>query len=308
MKIYFDESGNFIQNGSVVDTFVCGLIIPEQFYAEISAGFEGFRKTLSNGSGEVKGSALDIVDRLNFCEWLGSLNGKVKIKCNYLQAEHNDHSRLSSYRRKTADDVARINAQYAGVLGVEHPKVAFLKKYEGLLRFDTRLPDLDFYHFGLYRDAIRDAFQFSIVYFMDRKYEQDFETYDFVFDRQLTRKLAPCEKLVKEYLLYLYDNAARTGNSTIIAVPDTWKNPPHIFERAFKDSNGDMRLDLIFGKGFQFEDSRNEIGLQLVDIVVNTVYQNITRRSDRSLNRCYDYIRHLFGGEGGHEILSIKLF
>lgn len=308
LKVYFDESGGFIQNGKVVDTFVCGVIVPEQFHAEICAGFEDFRKSLGDNDEEVKGSDLDIVDRLNFCEWIGSLSGKIKIKCNYLQAQNNNHNRLASYRRRTADAVARVNAQYAQKLGSEHPKVTYLKKYESLIRHNTRLPDLDFYHFGLYRDAIRDAFQFSIVYFMDRMYEQDFATYDFIFDRKLTKKLAPCEKLVKDYLLYLYDNAARTGNSSTIGVPDTWRSPPHVFERTYKDSDGCMGLDWIFGRGFQFEDSRNEIGLQLADIVVNTVYQNIVRESDRSLHKCYDYMRHLFGGEGGYEIKSIKLF
>lgn len=313
MKVYFDESGNFIKNDKIDDTFVCALIIPEAYEQRINNEFVKIKEAIRPGTVEVKGSQLDITDRINFCEWLEAHKGEIRIKCNCLLERDTNHSGLAAHRAKAANNISVINQQYAQILGEDHKKIQFLKKFEGLIRHNTRLPDLDYYHVGLYNDAIRGALQFSVAYFMDEKHKENFYEYHFIFDGKLTRKLAPCEKLIQEYLTYLWDNRARTRHSNPLGIPDFWKDINHPFCRSFFDEEKNLSLNRIFKNGFNFPDSRDSLGLQLVDIIVNTVYKHFKDPNDKSIRICYNMLETHFGfekkGKGAAAgITSIKLF
>lgn len=302
MNIYFDESGCFANIKSIDDSFICALIIPDQLLNEITDSFYDLKNDILGTSSEVKGSELDIIPRYDFCEWISQNSKHLTITVVGISSYYINWSQYNLYRIQDADRLKSTIDKCKYELPDNHPVTPFLEKLYRRFKNVAKFSHQEYIQYLLYKEIIIDAFQHSIAYYMDLSYSKSFHEYNFIFDRKLKNKLSECEKIVNQYLIFIYSNRSKFNMVKPINTPDNWESESHPFRINFCDKPRGILLNKVFENGFQFIDSKNNIGLQIVDWIVNTFYQAWKKPDDRTLKRCENLLLDACGSTNGKKI------
>lgn len=302
MKIFIDESGGFLNGEEVTDTFVSALIVPDCFYNDL---IEDYKNFLNNSFGtleEVKGSQFDIVHRLDFTELLLNYKDKIKISISFLPSSENSLSNLRKHRNKTADMIDELKTKYS-----EPARIEYFTKYSKKVRYDSRFSNQDFFQFILYENCLRNAIQYSIVYFTNKDFESCFEKYEYLIDRKLKTKLASCEKFLIENLHDIWDYSSHKNKLPPLNLPVEWKEKGHLFIDKYMIDDYGISVDELILNKIKFVDSKNEPGVQIVDNIINTYFTHWKDPSDKSLRVCASNILNVCGSTNGKQISAIKV-
>jgi hypothetical protein len=283
-----DESGTFSLADSA-PSLVVSLICPDSFYGELCDFVRRLEERL--GVTEAKGNLLSIGERLRVCHFM-KLNRQNLVATAFLvRPNHVSLAQLKRFRDIQASRFLHNKQAYLANGGRAPAILAHFDKLEKIAQLSSRLSDEEFLQSLMMVENVRATLQHSIVYYMDRRWNQDFASYQFIIDRKLPGKLSPMEKYIKTNLLPFLDGASKTGESEPLVVPDTWKQG-HCFTETYLTPEGDIDLDTVFGHGLQFLDSATEPGLRVVDMISNTLYAFFAGPDDPDIERCYALLRH----------------
>ncbi len=306
MKFFFDESGGFVSGKQIQFSIVACLICPNSVYGQLCGDFRKFLQEQFGHSNETKGSEYDIIHRFEFCEFLCQYKSQIYIIPYFVQPEHVTYEQLKKFRQVQADNIRRSKQEYLRHGGNIPAVLAYFDKLEKLSDYDSRMGDDEFLQSLLLRDTIEKALQHSVVRFRDREYEQDFEGLEFILDAKNPSKLSKMEKHIRNDLRVLWYSEAKLNPQKRFILPDTW-TPDHPFVKRFSSPKGHLLASPILNNAFAFLDSAGECGLQIVDVVCNTLYRAFMDLGDRSYAQCRRLLVKLMSQEDGYHITSLKL-
>ncbi|SHI46200.1 DUF3800 domain-containing protein [Desulfosporosinus lacus] len=308
MKIFTDESGDFyLKRPSNISTVV-SLICTDTIYDEMCYFLKTFSKRY-NIKSEIKGAHLTLDQRERVCKFLYKNRNDFTIAVTGVDSDLCSQNDLAKFRLLQADTLRKNKELYISKGGNAPIILQHFDKVIKIAEYSGRLCDEEFLQALITFDHMKDVIQYSIVYYIDWKYAKNFDVYEFTFDRKLPGKMSGMEKYLKSNLLP-FMHGETIAHGTTLEVPDTWKQKhPFIYNYYTNDGEYCINLKKIFQTGLQFKDSEEELGLQMVDIISNTVYQILYgRKSDNpQFVRCNNILAPLMGGKDNSIMKLIKL-
>lgn len=309
MKIFTDESGDFYLKSSSNISTVVSLICTDTIYDEICYYLKTFSKKY-NIKSEVKGAYLTLDQREQVCGFLYKNRSDFTIAVTGVDSDLCSPNDLAEFRLLQADTLRNNKELYISKGGNAPLILQHFDKVIKIAELSSRLSDEEFLQALITFEHMKDVIQYSIVYYIDWKYAKNFNEYEFIFDRKLPGKMSRMEKYLKSNLLpFMHGESIVYG--TALVVPDTWKQKHPFINNYYTEYDGvfSINLNKVFQTGLQFKNSEEEPGLQLVDIISNTVYHILYGRKSENLQyvRCNNILAPLMGGKGNSIMKLIKL-
>jgi len=309
MRIFTDESGDFhLKKPSNISTVV-SLICTDTIYDDLCLYLKTFIERL-NIKSEIKGTQLTLDQREKVCRFLHKNRNDFTIAVTGVDSDFCSQKDLDNFRARQVDTFKNNKDLYISKGGNAPLILQHFDKIIKIAEYSCRLSDEEFLQALITFEHMRHVIQYSIVYYIDWKYAKNFNVYDFIFDRKLPGKLSGMEKYLDTNLLPFIHGETIAHGSTII-IPDTWKRKHPFVNKYCAEFDGKIGIDLkkVFQTGLQFKNSEEEPGLQLVDIISNTVYQILY---GRKLNKpdfvqLNNILAPLMGGTGNNIMTLIQL-
>ncbi|CAM4026392.1 DUF3800 domain-containing protein [Paenibacillus alkaliterrae] len=294
MKIFTDESGDFSLKNSTSPSMVASLICTEDMYE----GIKRFMNTMEkryNGGAEIKGSDLTFEQRLRVCEFLKKNRDHLKATMTIVLPSVVTHEDLNLFRTNQAETFQKNKEWYINAGGKVQKVLEEYDRIAKLAMYQSRLSDEEFLQALLLTQQMERVIKFCIVYFMERKHRRNFKDFIFLFDRKLPNKLSAMEKYILNYVKAFLDGKSKMGMT--IPIPNVWKTGHPFIDRymiTMEDGREAFFLNELL-KNFEFEDSKNDPGLRMVDIISNTIYQHILNPNNLEIAQCYNTLQYALG-------------
>lgn len=258
-----------------------------------------------NGGNEIKGSALAYEQRLRVCEFLKRNREHLKVTMTIVSPLVVSQDDLVAFRTKQADTFKSNKEWFVNAGGT-----VFLEEYDRITKIalhDTRLSDVEFLQALMLIQHLQRVLKFSIVYFMEHKYQRYFRDFNFLFDQKLPNKLSGMEKYISNYLKAFLDGMSKMGMS--IPIPNVWRKGHPFIDRymiMMEDGREAFFLNELL-KDFRFEDSKSDPGLRMADIISNTIYQYLVNPKNPDVLKCYETLKYALGSHKGSSQFHIML-
>jgi hypothetical protein len=263
MKFFFDESGDFNpRNNANKLSLVACVAIPDCTELAFRHGFANFVKTLDKNElaqGELKGYLLSTNSRKRFCMLLNSFRSVLVVPQTLLYSILEDH------------DVRNLRRSFSG----------FLLDYSKYFKYKTMRDDMsllarqvkNLHESQLLRlltlsRCVFSALHHSILFRTNGPYRSNFDRVDLVFDpmnkRTGNRESDSFLKLIKGWTL------AWSKKEPFVLVKEI-HTKDHPFVKKYHRRNGMIDLTEIIRNGIHYPDSKMTWGLQVADIVANSL-------------------------------------
>lgn len=268
MKFYFDESGSFSVKNPGPHIMV-GILFPENKENELRKFFNSFISNLSPNefiNNEPKGSSLNDNSREQLFNYIRN-NNWLRIAISLTDSEFNDENVIQGFKNAQLDlyqqnlinqqnlnaDNDLLNLQNQLITNIQNLNEVLIVK--GFLLMHTL--------YALLRNSV-NAFE-------SQEFDECWRDFSLTFDRQNRDTITPMENWVNlEFMHFISEN----NRENPIELPASWENRNHPFIANFRDGiNQRLVLNNIFSNRFQFEDSTQTYGLQIVDCISNTVFK-----------------------------------
>jgi hypothetical protein len=269
MHIFLDESGPFVPLGGAKErvSLVGGLVLPTYRLADIYGEYLLLRTSLNFVRGEPKGSAQGEREVAAVVSLLNRHDALLEATC--VDAGVHKAGDIEAYQAVQADMIA------ATPLPVESKYT--IQMMAELAHTMRKLPPQLFIQCMLYIDVINRLIFKAPLYYVQRE-PRELGTFSWVVDGK-NEKLTPLEKLWQQIILPMLQKKSETNPMPFLAdadysyfAPFTMLRPHSAAEDA--DSAGDslvVNTRALLMDQLRFEDSRDELGLELVDIAVSAL-------------------------------------
>ncbi len=271
MHTFLDESGPFIplEGDRSRVSVVGGLILPTQYLADIYGEYLSLRPTLALRNGEVKGSAQSEDQVARVVALLSKYNACLEVTCVDL-GQHTAED-IRTFQRNQADSVtANIPADYP-------PQMR-----EHINRLGQRVRDLPpqlFVQAYLYIHVIDRIMRSAFIYYVQRL-PSELGSFAWVVDRK-AETITPFEELWRELIMPILQTKSEDDPMIFLEDADYSHFAPFLTDnprltRPLPPVGSPERAKLLvvnlralFAGDLRFVDSRDEVGLELADIVIS---------------------------------------
>jgi hypothetical protein len=283
MLIFFDESGDFAYSNKRSISLVASFICPNSEYNRL---IKFYKKYIANISTEVKGKNISYSNRIKLLEFLNKYNKYYKFTIHFIDTSVTPNEDLQQFRKNSSELILSMHKKYLddnfeNVEDEVNQKYIQLKKHYQL---SSRFSDPLFLQWILSVSNVPATIQHMIAcYFLYDLPLKDFVNNKFIFD-QKGKNLTILEKYIRDNLSTLLWYQSQTENVEPLILPTTWQDS-HPFVKKYQTSNG-IDLELLM-KNLSFEPSEDHVGLQVVDIIANTIYQFLLNQKNDDYYRCY---------------------
>lgn len=291
MKIYIDESGDFNVKDRNNVSVLASVVVPENKEYKLEKLFEKLSKKVTkeekDETGEIKGYLLK-PENIKFVFMFLSRNIDFRITSVIF-----DHSITKT------KDVAehRIGQAQRFQMGKDYYLTGPVKAKAVLDFFDEKkrwversdlISDVLYIQLSLQVQVISETFKKMLVHYYDDVYRRlCFDNFTFIIDRK-NKKIKKPEKYISQ-LIFGFLETQWSGRKPYATISNLGENG-HPFTKFDKEVNGRVGTDLkkLFGDGLQFGDSKNYVGLRLVDIIANGIRRIALERLEKEV---FDLIR-----------------
>lgn len=282
MQIYIDESGSFSFHQPV--SVLGSLMFPESAEYKLKKFFSKLYPTLAttekDANGEMKGRLVSDKTLETIFSFLAD-NRDFKITFEVLDLDTCTQDDWDAFREGQAGKIQEcLDIYMQGP--VKSPEMkAQLEQYRDWTRSKKKISDNDFIEVILLVDLLERTFQKAIVYFSNKKYAPAFNDIFFHFDAKSSKKM---NKYIND-MMYIYLESVRSGRPPIVGIAGTVfpGHPLEKYEKRMPDGRSCYDLHGIYKNGVTFSDSKDHLGLQLIDVIVSGVYGIVTGKRPKEL-------------------------
>ena len=267
MKFFFDESGSFeLPPQPFHKAAVCaGLIVPDPVFSRLEANYSAWRDTLADREkekGEPKGRLLDPASRLRFFQYVGGVPYIVTVPTIVdleFQRQVSKPDDLSAYLKHGA---LRAAAQIRDPIA--------RKKQEKAAGQMGRLRPSQLYRLRAMADCIEYALRDALDWYSSSVWADCWQHISITVDQPDPDPRHPEADFMRSGLLPLLSRVAARRP----LIPSLKINGTDHPITPFYARSGELDLARIL-EDFRFADSRDEIGLQSVDILAHSLYLGV---------------------------------
>ncbi|WP_304545675.1 DUF3800 domain-containing protein [Sulfurimonas microaerophilic] len=274
MNIYIDEAGSFVkpeQNKCAIST-VGALILPENKTKIIFSKFEALKKKWGFADTEIKGSQLDESQVNSVIEMLSKYNVMFEVVAIDMNLEENDITTEHKLNRaqKLVDSIT------------EEFNENLIQYIHNTKQEIESLPNQLYVQVTLTIELLIQIFQKTTLYYSLRK-PKELENFKWMVDAK-NMNMTTSEKVWSELILPLAQTRSFEEPLMMLNEGDYsyfFKNRtrgeipeyliPHVGER---DPNDFSELNSVFSD-ITFEDSKNNLGIQLADILTTAIRRSM---------------------------------
>jgi hypothetical protein len=271
MHIFLDESGPFLPLEGAKErvSLVGGLVLPTYRLADIYGEYLALRPRLKLVKGEPKGSAQDEDEIAAVISLLHRHDVLFEAIC----IDVGFHSSM---------DIAEFQARQADVIvATPHPGASAetIKISSELAQTMRGLPPQLFIQCMLYIEVVDRLIRRAPLYYVQRE-PRELGTFAWVVDRK-GENVTPSENLWQQIILPILQERSHTDPTPMLAGADySYFKRFEMSRPASATPNGNLDLTgddtvvdtrAMFKDQLRFADSREEIGLELVDITISAL-------------------------------------
>jgi len=279
MKIYIDESGIFSNPNIKPHAVSCiaGLIIPENKEDEIFKKFNDISSNWATDSGEIKGSRLNEPEVAATISLLKDYQVVLEVCAIDLGIHTNEE--IEKHKHLQGDNlVENITPEF-------HPSL--VNQLSELKSKIEKMPNQLYTQFITLTELVNSILRSAMLYYC-QAVPETLESFNWIIDakdNQKTEYEDIWSILAMGFLQTVFLNnpikVLDTGDFTSLKKYEyrTAEIPNHLKKYAKKDINRSSRFDLkkVLTENLYFIDSKMSTGLQIVDILVNTVRRAFNR-------------------------------
>lgn len=273
MHIFLDESGPFVPLAGAKErvSLVGGLVLPTYRLADIYGEYLDLRSRLNFVDGEPKGSAQGEREVAAVVSLLNRHDVVLEATC--IDAGVHNAQDIEAYKAVQADMVAD-----AALPEESRETIQIVNELAQTMR---KLPPQLFIQCMLYIDVIDRLIRKAPLYYVQRE-PRELGTFAWIVDRK-NEKLTPVEKLWQQIILPILQKQSEANPMPMLTGADYSYFAPFEMPRprlavavedGVSDSAGDdlvVNTRALLNDRLRFEDSRNELGLELVDIAISAL-------------------------------------
>ncbi len=263
MKFFFDESGDFTLHDPSKDKYavVAGVAFPETEAPTLEHAYANFLSCLSTTerkNGEPKGALLRPDSRRQFADFLGSFQDVIAfVVILDLKASRNEI--IAGLPEGMRDALLQQSERCI------HESMR--ASVELLAKQVANLSSEQFSRLFTLGQAIIGTLNAANIHYLDAHHATNYEIMSFELDQVANR-----EKIVFDILLRLWI-PTWTHHEPLILVEGVHDVPGHPLTTKYGSAEEIVGKKLV-SDNLTFVDSRNCVGVQMADIIANTVYQS----------------------------------
>src|SRR5262249_10937988 len=272
MHVFVDEAGTFIRSQTKKWAVSCvgALIVPDDNLPEILECFQNLKKRWGAENAEIKGSKLGEQEISSLCSLLQPYDVIFQVTAIDMQTQ--DLARVTQHQSGQADKMTEhLTDEY-------YPDV--VKQIEGLQAALRTLSNQLYVQALVSVELLSRVLRNATLYYVERKPEE-LGHFEWIIDAK-DKELTPFEKLWRTILLpFLEWQSLREPFIKLQGADYSFFKPflgvypetPKHLQKAVKKESPFEYIDIrkIFRDRLWFEQSRDNLGLQLVDILTNAV-------------------------------------
>ncbi|MBU1018106.1 DUF3800 domain-containing protein [Patescibacteria group bacterium] len=272
MEVFIDESGNFDLKQADDVSVLCTLIIPDCAKKKLDSFWKRFEKQVSkserDSNGEIKGSQLLDSNMNKVFTFIGR-NLDIRLCVSIIPHAQHTTAKMQTHR---ADQAKRLkNAKEKYMSGPVKAKAVkdFIEEKERWAENPKKIGDADYVKMQMMNTQLSEALKKIFMHYYGRKYAKSFEEFDFFVDESSSKKM---KKYINETLVPTLDSRA---NGLRLNMIEGFEHEGHPVKKYLTEIDGKegYSISQIFKNGVQFVDSKDYVGIQLVDIVAAGVRQ-----------------------------------
>lgn len=286
MLIYYDESGDFNLNKANAISIVGSLICPEsqinllnQFHAHIIAKLK-----VNN----LHGKNIQIKERLEICTFFNK-NRHFKATVSFVNENRFDNNNLKEFREEQAKLVEENKSDYLKTLQPDNKIIDDYSSIIKKMKFKSKLSDDNFLQLFLTIENFKLTVRHLLSINANKLDNNDFNKFKFVFDRKLKKKLSHMDKFLKLNISRMISSSSQLNIIPPLKINHSILKNTHFVGKYI--NNSALNLNNFLDNNIIFEKDDNEIGLQFVDVICNTIYRGLKNRKNQELLRCYELLK-----------------
>ncbi|MFC2163619.1 DUF3800 domain-containing protein, partial [Acidobacteriota bacterium] len=289
---FFDDSGDFsiLENESMKISLWIGCLIPENSYAPLTKKFikwEGTLKSYERKKGEAKGTLLTAKSRDAFFRLINNVPSML-VYPTILDLKAQKQCMPQSITKEAYENSLK------NIVKIKSEKF----KQEELLQANRikNMSDVQYLKLMTLGTCIVELLRHSLTFRVHGKYETNWKDITYFVDRSSARNSRE-EKVFRRSIQWFLFNSTRRMP---ILLPDDMFFTNHPFIKNFDTPNG-IDMEKLF-KNINFEDSLNQIGLRIADIIANTLFRLLNDLENKNgMLRYYKRImRHNYLGSNSN--------
>lgn len=272
MYIFIDEAGGFIVPDSKDNLVSCvgALIIPESLIENVFKSFQDKKIEMGFGNDEVKGSRLNESQIASIIDLLSNYDLIFEVTAIDL-ALHSDDE-ISKHKLLQADLITE------NVTDKFHPQL--IRDLEELQQQYKILSNQLYVQSVCMSELFFKMLQKSTLYYSQRL-PNELENFYWFIDAK-DKELTPYENQIKKIVCPALQDISRKKPFIQLTDADysyfqkylkTSPTPPEHLKKAFGNVSPFYQIEIndIFRKNFHFEQSKQNLGIQLIDILVTSI-------------------------------------
>lgn len=268
MRVFIDDSGSFSWATPAISLF-CGVIAPDRNAPALFNRFKAWKRSvIGKSKRELKGAELTpkqlesfsyrvfpAKDRDSRLKFVGTNTKAVKEVI------------VQKYRDQCASLFA-LTSEYVHENNPANRRL--IQQYREMSGWVRNRSSANTLWINVLEALIHQSFQEVIVCYPEPEDDPEFENLEFIIDRSFIRR----EEHIMFWKEWLRNGLINRFNRFgVFALPNTWAERDHPFERKYHLSNELMDVSDLFQDHLNFEDSQQTIGLQIADICAHIAYR-----------------------------------
>ena len=265
MKIFIDDSGGFSWTSHGVSLF-CAVTIADRSLDKITSNFSSWksRQPYFTAGAELKGTDLSALQQASFVNSVVLNTSDLRMTLAGTKTALFKKEVALQYIKDTASILRAVAKS-----GQDTDRPLIEDFFRRMARWmEERSPENLMWIICL-GDAIRLSIQHSIVQFLDRADDSEYENIEVLIDQSFIEKSTHKEFWQEWLRNFLYDKSRKDP----IMIPKEWSQRDHPFNRRFGRAHGITDWTDLYRKHVQFVKSKDLLGIQIADICANIAYR-----------------------------------
>jgi hypothetical protein len=269
MHIFIDESGGFqCANQAVAPCCVGSATIPGRYYPEVEKRFRQLTADWPSDNGEIKGKRLSETHFRQLCEFLEPYD--VLFECSVMDMARVTEEEASHHRARQAEGMTKhLSSEH-------HPNlVAEVHRLRGILE---TMPLQLYAQIVTLTHVVRRALEHSMLYYCQRL-PGELGRFRWVIDAKSNLNVTPQEDWWRQCVKPMLQSQSlrepfamlKGGDYSAYRRNFPSRGVPDYLRKHIPDNRLVNDLSAVLGRGMEFANSQQHVGLQIADALTNCV-------------------------------------
>ena len=286
MRIFVDESGDFaFPSDGRHDAYVlAGVICPNSEYPEVEAFVRD--RCHAWGLPELHAKSMRPAQITEVASFI--CDRSLTAIAHVTDTELMDRALITDFRMRQAARIAESRDRWRARGGDSETLAAEIDQLIAAAGLKDEVSNPEFVQQHQLPLLILGCVQVCLDRFFGPEWNSDFETFDFVIDAKLPDALSPGERYSRE----IYKPVLGSSKGFSLELPPDGKSQAdHPFRQFDHEDSEHTDLGRLFVNGLPSGESHDHAGLQLADIVANTVRRAVLKGPKSSTWKAFNLLR-----------------